>query len=290
MTNRSVRRPAVAGAFYANSESKLRAQVEWCFRHPFGPGALPILGNDLGNDVDSPRKLRALVNPHAGYLYSGPVAAHGFQEAARDGKPDVVVIVGPNHRGIGAPIAIGRSDAWQTPLGEVALDVELGTHIMGATPGAQFDDLAHKMEHSVELQLPFLQYLFGDAFRIVPVVVLTQNLVACAALGHAIASAASGRNVLIIATTDFTHYETNDIAAYKDHIALECILHMQGQRLFEAICDHSISMCGPGPVAAAIAACEQMGATGGTLLRYATSGDVTDSVGPVVGYASVKLE
>lgn len=288
MVSRSARKAAVAGTFYASGDTALRAQIEWCFKHTIGPRSLPAVAAD-----QRPRKILGLISPHAGYAYSGPVAAHGFYELARDGKPDLVVILGPNHRGWGAPVAIGSNQRWQTPLGEISLDVEVGRQIVEAIPQAQLDDYAHAMEHSIEVQLPFLQFLYGKAFSIVPIALFSQDLHTdlhtSSALGKAIASAVAGRNALIIASTDFTHYEGRHEAAEKDSIALDRILRLASEELFEVVHHHGITMCGPGPVAATIAACRQMGATGAELLCYATSGEMGGDYGQVVGYASVKI-
>lgn len=286
MASKSLRKPAVAGMFYAGTQSKLRRQIEWCFEHAIGPGKLPV----VVGDGDGPRNIVGLISPHAGYPYSGPVAAHGFYELARDGKPDLAIILGPNHRGWGAPIAIDRSDVWQTPLGEVPLDVDVGRQIAETTPGAQLDDVAHVMEHSVEVQVPFLQFLYGAAFSIVPITILVQDLGTSLELGRSIAAAVGGKNALIVASTDFSHYESQAVAAQKDSLAIEHIIQMETDSLFEAIHHHGITMCGPGPVAAAISACKEMGARESRLLRYATSGDVAGDFSRVVGYASMKLE
>lgn len=286
MAGKSFRRPAVAGSFYVSAEPGLRKQVEWCFRHEIGPGELPT----VINSTNHPRKILGLISPHAGFTYSGPIAAHGFCELANDGKPDLVVIIGPNHRGWGSPIAISHSETWVTPLGEVPVDVRLARQITHAVPETKLDDVGHAMEHSVEVQIPFLQYLFADAFRILPIAILAQNPETCVQLGRAIASIIRGQNALIIASTDFSHYENHEIATKKDHMAIERILQLDTDDLFRVVREQGISMCGPGPVIAAIAACKELGANSAKLLRYATSGNISGDLGHVVGYASLTIQ
>jgi len=278
-----MRKPAVAGSFYPGSFTGLQRQIEDCFKHPLGPGALP------GEGRSAERHILGLVSPHAGYIYSGPVAANGFSQIAAEKKPRTVVIVGPNHRGLGAMVAVGREGTWQTPLGSVEVDVGVGEAIVSAGHWAKWDDLAHSMEHSIEVQVPFLQYIYGPEFKIVPIAMLRQELAIGEDVGRAIAAALKGRNGLIIASSDFSHYESQSSASRKDRMALEAILNLDPARLEETVNSHNISMCGPGPVIAMIVACKELGAKKASLLRYATSGDITGDYSQVVGYASVTV-
>lgn len=278
-----MRKPAVAGAFYAGTEATLRRQVEECFKHAIGPGALP------GSAREPEGRVLGLVSPHAGYVYSGPVAANGFFNLAAQRKPETAVVLGPNHRGLGEAVAVGRQDKWLTPLGEAELDIELGQAIIAASQLARWDDLAHSLEHSIEVQVPFLQYIYGSAFRLVPVCMLRQDLEASRDLGHALAAALKGRDAVIIASSDFSHYESQSSASRKDHLALEAILALDPEQLEEAVKHNSISMCGPGPVMSMLTACKALGAREARLLRYATSGDITGDYSQVVGYASVEV-
>ncbi len=278
-----MRKPAVAGAFYAGTEAALRQQIEECFRHAIGPGALP------GPARETERRVLGLVSPHAGYMYSGPVAANGFFSLALQRKPQTVVVLGSNHRGLGEAVAVGRQDKWQTPLGEVELDIELGQAIIAASQLARWDDLAHSLEHSIEVQVPFLQYIYASAFRLVPICMLRQDLEASRDLGRALAAAIKGRDAVIIASSDFSHYESQSSASRKDHVALEAILALDPDQLEEVVRRNSISMCGPGPVMSMLAACKDLGAHQARLLRYATSGDITGDYSQVVGYASVEV-
>jgi hypothetical protein len=275
-----MRKTAVAGSFYAASASALRQQIEWCFTHTLGPGELPQV-------KEGPRDIRGLVCPHAGYIYSGPVAAHGFSRLASDGKPEVVVIISPNHHGIGASVAVSKEDKWQTPLGEIEVATKTGKQIISASRRAEWDNSAHQWEHAIEVQLPFLQYLYGSAFQIVPITMLRQDLSTSQDLGQAIATVLKDTNGLIIASSDFTHYEPQATAEKKDGLALEAILNFEPKRLVEVVSSYDITMCGPGPVMSMLIATQILGAKKADLLRYATSGNITGNYSQVVGYASV---
>ncbi len=278
-----MRKPAVAGSFYAGSFAGLQRQIEDCFKHPIGPGALP------GEARSAERHTLGLVSPHAGYRYSGPVAANGFARLAAEKMPEVVVIVGPNHRGLGAAVAVGRQSAWQTPLGSVDVDLEVGEAVVAGGQWARWDDLAHGMEHSLEVQVPFLQYIYGSGFKIVPVAMLRQEMEIARDLGRAIASALKGRAGLIIASSDFSHYESQASAGRKDRLAIDAILKLDPAQVEATVISQNISMCGPGPVMAMITAGKELGARKASLLRYATSGDITGDYSEVVGYASVMV-
>jgi MEMO1 family protein len=278
-----MRKPAVAGSFYAGSFAGLQRQIEDCFKHPIGPGALP------GETRSAERHTLGLVSPHAGYRYSGPVAANGFARLAAEKMPEVVVIVGPNHRGLGAAVAVGRQSAWQTPLGSVDVDLEVGEAVVAGGQWARWDDLAHGMEHSLEVQVPFLQYIYGSGFKIVPVAMLRQEMEIARDLGRAIASALRGRAGLIIASSDFSHYESQASAGRKDRLAIDAILKLDPAQVEATVISQNISMCGPGPVMAMITAGKELGARKASLLRYATSGDITGDYSEVVGYASVMV-
>ncbi len=279
-----IRYPAVAGYFYESDPEALKRRIEWCFKHRLGPGALPIV------EEKSERKIIGLVSPHAGYMYSGPVAAHSYGELARDGKPDVVVILGPNHTGLGSGISIVDSGSWKTPLGTVEIDSEVARRIVKNSEVISVDELAHEQEHSIEVQLPFLQYLYGNDFRFVPICMMLQMRDVCIDVGRALAKALDGLNAVIIASTDFTHYEPNDIAYNKDSKVLKAIEALDPDLMLKLVDSIPVSMCGPGPVATMLYAVKQLGATKATILKYATSGDVTGDKSSVVGYGSVKVE
>ena len=277
-----MRKPVVAGSWYAGSAGELRRQIEDCFQHSLGPGALP------GVTRTQTRRILGLVSPHAGYPYSGPVASHGFLQIASEPTPRILVILGPNHSGMGATIALSNEDRWQTPLGDVELDIEVGESIITASRWAEWDDLAHNREHSIEIQLPFLQYVYQSGFKVVLIAMLRQNLEVSQDLGRAIAAALEGKDGMVIASTDFSHYEMRASASKKDHLAIEAILSLDPARLEKVVDDLNISMCGPGPVMTMLTACKELGACKARLLRYATSGDITGD-SRVVGYASIEV-
>lgn len=276
-----MRPPAVAGTFYEGSRDGLLEQIEWCYRHPHGPGETPSV-------VRGPRKVVAVVSPHAGYVYSGPVAAHGFSDIARDGRPGTVVILGPNHTGMGSGVAISLSGKWRTPLGTVELDEKFGRRIVEESDLVDVDEVAHLHEHSIEVQLPFLQHLFGG-LKIVPICMMMQDPETSREVGEAIARAASGTDVLIIASSDFTHYEPRDSAYRKDMAVIGKIVELDPDGMMSLVEEMNVSMCGPGPVYAAIWAAKRLGAKNAKLLKYATSGDTGPPMGEVVGYASISI-
>ncbi|WP_425277007.1 AmmeMemoRadiSam system protein B [Pyrolobus fumarii] len=280
-----VRRPAVAGMFYEADPEALRSQIEWCFTHTLGPGKLPPRGGG------SERLSVGFVSPHAGYMYSGPVAAHVYYQLALEKKPDTVVIVGPNHTGLGTLVSVMVEGVWETPLGRVEIDSELAKLIVKYSDLADIDDKAHLFEHSVEVQVPFLQYIYGDEFRIVPIVMWDQTPRAARDLGEAVAKAAAelGRDVIYIASSDFTHYEPHEVAAKKDRLAIDKILALDPEGLHEVIQRYDISMCGPGPVMSMLYYARARGASNAQLLKYATSGDVTGDRSSVVGYAAIRV-
>jgi len=276
-----LRYPAVAGSWYAGTPDRLRKQIEELFMHRLGPGIPPSVVEE------GPRNLVGLVVPHAGYMASGPVAAHAYYRLAKDGKPDVVVIFGPNHTGHGSALSIMNEGAWRTPLGDVEIDSETANQILSTSSIIDVDDRAHVYEHSIELQLPFLQYLYGSEFKFVPICFMRQDLESSREVGKAVAEALKGKNGLVIASSDLTHYEPQERAEKKDKIAIDAALEMDEERYYRAVESYGISTCGYGPVIADIIAAKELGATKSELLCYKTSGDVLGDRSAVVGYASI---
>ncbi len=279
-----VRSPCQAGTFYARTANPLRAQIEECFTHELGPGEVPKVVED------GPRKLIGLICPHAGYVYSGPVAAHAYHRLALDGVPRTIVILGPNHVGYGSALAVMNEGVWRTPLGDVKIDADVANDIVRLSRIIDVNDLAHRYEHSIEVQLPFLQYLYDGRFKLVPICLLLQDLASSREVGRAIAEALEGKDAIIIASTDWTHYEPHERAVRKDLAALEAVKAMDEVRFYKALEAHRISACGYGPVAALITAAKGLGATKAEVLCYKTSGDVTGDYSSVVGYASASFE
>jgi MEMO1 family protein len=276
-----VRSPAVAGSWYAGTPNRLRDQIEQLFLHRLGPKSLPSVNKD------GPRNLVGLVVPHAGYMASGPVAAHAYHRLAEDGKPNVVVIFGPNHTGRGSALSIMNEGVWRTPLGDVKIDAETANQIVGASGIIDVDDRAHAYEHSIELQLPFLQYLYGSGFRFVPVCFGMQDLVSSREVGEAVAEALKGKNGLVIASSDLTHYEPQERAEKKDMLAVDAALAMDEEEYYRVVESYGISTCGYGPTMAVIVASKALGAKRSELLCYKTSGDVLGDRSAVVGYTSI---
>jgi MEMO1 family protein len=266
-----VREPAVAGQFY--------------------PGKRETLLRDIARFTEEPReKIRAIgcVVPHAGYMYSGHVAGAVY---AKLQLPPRYIILCPNHTGMGEPLAIMSEGRWATPLGEVGIDSELASSLKSAMPLVHEDTVAHRSEHALEVQLPFLQKLVPD-FTFVPLTVGTGNFEALSALGVSIAKviAAAGESVMVIASSDMNHYESDEITRVKDAIAIERVLALDPRGLYDAVKREHISMCGYGPTVAMLTAARRLGASSAELIRYATSGDVSGERNAVVGYAGIVVK
>ena len=276
-----VRRPSQAGAFYEGTAEPLKKQIENCFLHELGPGKIPKVAKA------GPRRVVGLVCPHAGYMFSGPVAAHAYYRLALDGKPDVVVIFSPNHTGYGSALAVMNEGVWRTPLGDVEVESETANQIVHESRIIDVDELAHRFEHSIEVQLPFLQYLYGSEFKIVPVCFLMQDLPSAREVGQTVAKVLTGKNSVIIASSDMTHYEPQERAAEKDRLALEAVEAMDEAKFYSIVETHRITACGYGPIAALITAAKILGAKEAKVLSYKTSGDVIGDYSSVVGYAAV---
>jgi AmmeMemoRadiSam system protein B len=273
-----VRRPAVSGMFYAGTAGELEEQIEWCYKHELGPGAVPWVNRE------GLRNIAAIVVPHAGYYYSGPVAAHAYKELADDGIFDTAVILGPNHTGYGNPVSLWVGDGWSTPFGEAEIDKELAQKLLGEVIKA--DETAHIHEHSIEVQLPWLQHLYKKV-KIVPITMLAQDLETARTVGKAISRA--GDNLIIIASSDFTHYEPDSVAKEKDNSVIEAVVALDEEELYERCEKLNCTMCGYGAVAAAIVAAKEMKARNASLLKYATSGETSGDFSRVVGYGSIVI-
>ncbi len=279
-----IRSPAVAGVFYEGTGEALKTQIEECYTHQLGPGRVPVKSSRAEG------KILGMVSPHAGYLYSGPVAAWGFCQLIEEELPESVVLLGPNHYGLGSEVAVMTTGRWRTPLGEVEVDEDLAKEIADSSSLMQLDETADRKEHSLDVQLPFLQYGYGEAFKIVPICMMSQDLESSQEIGKALGETLEGRNVLIIASTDLTHYEPAALANTKDAKVLEAILSMNSGRVHEVVSEHSVSMCGSGSVMAILTAASLLGAQKVRLLKYASSGDITGDYAAVVGYASLVIE
>lgn len=278
-----VRRPCVAGQFYSGSTEGLREQIDSCFRSDMGPG-LP------GEKPGSGDEVLGIVVPHAGYAYSGHVAAWSYNRLFQCRRPDSFVVLGPNHHGTGSGVSMYPDGSWETPLGGAEIDVDLARDIKRITGIIDPDRRAHTYEHSIEVQVPFLQYLYGD-IKLVPISMMMQDLETSLEVGREIARAIldGGERVVIVASTDFSHYVSQDVANENDNLAIERIIEMDPAGLYRVVRDRGISMCGYGPVMATIETTMKMGAGKGRLLKYATSGDVSP-MRDVVGYGAISFE
>ena len=268
-----MRYPAVAGQFYEGSEPALRLQVEECFTSFLGPGEIPELATTRSPSI------KGIVSPHAGFMFSGPVAAHGFAALAREGMPETFVMIGPNHTGQGAGVGMTYQD-FQTPLGIAKIDKELAMKI---STGIIEDNIAsHRHEHSLEVQLPFIQYFQPD-MKFVPISMMLQDWKTAKEVGRIIREAIAGKDVIIIASSDFSHYVSPETAKKKDDIAIQKILKLDAKGLYTACAKHNISACGYGPIMAML---EAVKGSSAELLKYSTSGNVRP-MAEVVGYASI---
>ena len=264
--------PCAAGTFYPADARRLRAEVEATLGRaapPRGPLLHPV----------------AALLPHAGYRYSGAVAGAGYRRIAALGRPDATVILGTNHTGLGAPITVAEPGTWETPLGEVPVPEELTRRVAEAL-GAEQSDLPFADEHSVEVQLPFLQHLFGPV-PAVPVVVQHLGAAWAQAAGAALGRLLAGQPMALLASTDFTHYEPDPVAREKDRKALAPILNLDLPGFLEAVVRYRISICGVGAIALLLGAAREMGLFEAELVSYRTSGEAGGPQDQVVGYAAV---
>jgi len=278
------RPPAVAGAFYESSPEALINRIKWCFTHRLGPGELPKKA------LIRSKESIGYVVPHAGYMYSGPIAAHAYFKIALEGLPETFIILGPNHTGIGTAVSVYDRGEWITPLGKVGIDSELALEIVKHSNYIDVNYEAHRYEHSIEVQLPFLQYIFGD-FKFVPIVIMYQVPEIAEDIANSIVEATRKlrRDVVILASSDMTHYEPHEIAYKKDQEVLNAIIKLKPKEVYDIIVNKDISMCGVGPVLTLLYVAIKLGYKNGELLKYATSGDITGDLSAVVGYASVRI-
>jgi AmmeMemoRadiSam system protein B len=270
-----VRQPAVAGQFYSAAAETLRADVQ------------RVLPGDR-----SPRSAVAAIAPHAGMMYSGPVAGAVYGSLLRT---STVILIGPNHRALGAAISVYPQGSWLIPGGEIPIDSAFARQLLDSFPRAQSDTHAHQFEHSLELQIPFLCHGYDQdrslanipQVKIVPILLATTEPEACCALGETLARliGRSETRPLLIASTDMNHYESEEVTRRKDALAIEAIERLDPDDLHARAEAHDISICGLGPVLAVLTAARHLQATRASLARYATSGDISGDHDRVVGYA-----
>jgi AmmeMemoRadiSam system protein B len=258
-------------------------QVETCFLE--GPGEVP----ETPVTNQGSRNIIGLICPHAGYMFSGSVAAFAYYQLALDGKPGTIILFGPNHTGYGSALAVMKEGVWSTPLGDVEIDDEIAGQLVHESKILDVDALAHQYEHSIEVQLPFLQYLYHSNFKIVPISFMMQDLASAREVGQTVAKVVKDRDVVIIASSDMTHYEQQEVAERKDRNALQALMKFDEEEFNAVIEVQNVSACGYGPITALMAASEMLKAKKAELLCYRTSGDVTGDYSSVVGYASVRF-
>jgi len=265
-----IRNPVVAGQFYPASPERLKAKIEMTV-----------------DEKVHKEDVIGLVSPHAGYEYSGPVAGAVISKIK---FKDTFIIMGPNHTGRGKPLSIMTEGKWETPLGEVEIDSELAKQILSSSSHLQEDHIAHQYEHSIEVQLPFLQYFKKD-IKLVPIVLAFATGDVYKEIGKEIAKAIKdlNREAVMIASSDMTHYESQESAKRKDKQAIKAILDLNEDELLKRISELDISMCGYAPTVSLISAAKELGATAAELVKYQTSGDTTGDYSSVVGYAGIIL-
>jgi AmmeMemoRadiSam system protein B len=262
-----IRQPAVAGQFYTGDGKELRAELNEYVPSPTGG-----------------EKALGIIAPHAGYIYSGAVAGKVYGEIE---VPKTVIVLGPNHHGIGARAAIYPDGEWKTPLGRVSIDTRLSELVKRHSPIVEEDTVAHMYEHSLEVQVPFLQFVKPDVV-IVPICLGFSDFPSCASLGNGIAEAIReyGDEVLIVASSDMTHYESAASAKAKDDEAIREILSLDPEGLLRVCRIKGITMCGVVPSTVMLVAAISLGAKKARLVKYSTSGDVTGDNRQVVAYAA----
>lgn len=260
--------------------------------HQFYPGEPVILRELLtrlipGQPEATAQPARAVVMPHAGYVYSGGVAG---ETVARVAVPEEVVILGPNHHGTGAPAALMATGSWEMPMGEVAINRELAAIILRLCPEIRVDERAHLAEHSLEVLVPFLQYR-QPRLTIVPLCLARLSFADCRLIGRALAAAVQeferdfGRPVLLAASTDMSHYESRQSASARDRLAIDRVLALDPEGLYQTVVEQRISMCGVIPTVITLIAALETGAEAAELVRYSDSGEASGDTGQVVGYA-----
>ncbi len=268
-----IRQPAVAGQFYEAAPSRLQADVArysdpTAVRHP----------------------VLAAICPHAGLLYSGPVAGAVYSRVL---VPPTVILIGPNHTGMGPAVSVYPEGAWRMPDAEVPVHDTLARDLLARFPGARADTEAHRWEHCLEVQLPFLLQARHDV-HILPIILGTQDARACQELGQCLAAlvretTAPQAPPLLVASTDLNHYESDAVTRRKDQFAIDAISRLDGDGLLATVREHGVSMCGAGPTATVLHAVRALGATTASLIRHSTSGDVSGDLGRVVGYAGFTI-
>jgi AmmeMemoRadiSam system protein B len=288
-----IRKPAVAGQFYEGTQKRLEERIKDCFLDKRGPNKLPII-------TKGDKKIIGVVVPHAGYIYSGAIAANSFMIIAENGFADTFIILGPNHTGFGSGVSAMMRGKWETPLGMVKINEEIGKKL--CTGIIENDENAHIYEHSIEVQLPFLQFIGKENFDFVPICMSMQDEQTSKEVGKIISHVInkSNNNIVLIASTDFSHVGFNyssmppagirvdQYAEEQDKKAIEKIIQMKPDELIDTVHKNNITMCGFGPVAAMVTAANELGAKKAELLKYGTSYEVHPG-SSCVGYVAISI-
>jgi AmmeMemoRadiSam system protein B len=275
LTSRS---PYYAGSFYPKHTCDLLKLLHFCFNESiFGPKKKQIINT----------KIFGIIVPHGAYIFSGAISANAFFEIASL-NIDTFILIGPDHHGIGKRISVTSEGYWQTPLGDVLIDNTITNDLKRSCDFIEEDKIVHQIEHSLEIQVPFIQYSFGKSFTIVPVLLRDQDIETSMLLGNLIAKYSASKNVMIIASSCLTHYESNSSVQKKDFQIIKSIENLDIESFYKSLMNFKASVCGYGAIASLMRAVQILGSKKGELLRYATSGDVTsDNKNTVVGYASI---
>ena len=278
MTATTIRYPAVAGRFYPADPQLLHSEVRTYLSQTSAPQSQTTSQHD-------PIRALGCIAPHAGYMYSGHVAGAVFAELQ---IPELCVVLCPNHTGMGHPLAINSEGAWETPLGDVPIDSEFAAALKQRFPLLQEDRAAHRNEHAAEVELPFLQ-VRRQRLRFVPIALGTAQFEILAQLGEILADVIGlyKSQVLIVASSDMNHYESDPVTRVKDRTAIEPILRLDPRGLYDVVTQQHVSMCGFGPAVAMLTAAKKLGASSARLVKYATSGDISGDRDLVVGYAGI---
>jgi AmmeMemoRadiSam system protein B len=265
-----LRRACVAGQFYPRTEAELEEEVK---------------GYLCSGKIE---KAKAVIAPHAGYMYSGHVAGAIYSSVE---IPDDVILIGPNHTGLGENVSVMTGGEWEMPFGMVEINTELAEKVAQSSPLFRPDASAHLREHSLEVQLPFIHYRNGKT-RFVPVTVMRAGKSECRELGAAIADVIInyGKEVLITVSSDMNHYETDERTREKDELAIKKVIELDPDGLLEVTGEYDITMCGVLPTAIALNAVKRLGATEARLVKYATSGEISGDFNQVVGYAGILIK
>lgn len=277
-----VRKPAVAGQFYPADPAELSTLIDECYLHPLGPGKKPPASKRQASLV-------AVVCPHAGYVYSGPVAAHSYLHVSSLPDPELIVVVAPNHYGIGSGVSTFKAGEWETPLGRMRVDSEAARQLAEFAQIVAFDPDAHRLEHSLEVQLPFLQRIYGDRVPLLPVSLVFQDIETAKTLAEAVAKVVRGKRAVLVASSDLTHYEPANEARKKDTALIQQVLKMDVEGFYSTLERLNVTACGYGAIATVIEAAKSLGLAKAELLKYASSGDTSGDNLQVVGYGALRF-